>query len=175
MKIEEIQAQCEMLSNEQLMLIVTNKIRYNEMIVRAAHQELRKRGITKDQMKEIKRKQDRAPKPIEGDIHEDLVLWEKIAFFYLFFPRLHFLVLRDYRSRKLVLKVKQAGYYMFAGMLLFMIGLIGSIFFYSISIGIVLWAMMFPAVHAFNRYYFKPLTIRRLAARISQIESSKEQ
>lgn len=45
MKIEEIQQQCEALSNEQLFLVVNNKQLYNEKIVRVAYQEIKKGGF----------------------------------------------------------------------------------------------------------------------------------
>jgi len=115
MAIEEIKAQCELLSNEELLLVVNNKIRYTEVIVRVVQQEIRKRGLTKDEVSKFKKDQACRARIIDGDIHEDLLLFEKIAFFFLFFPRLHFLVIRDYRKRKYVLKVRQAGYYMVAG------------------------------------------------------------
>ena len=50
MTIEEIQQQCEALSNEQLLLVVNNKRLYNEKIVRAAYQEIRKRGLSKQEV-----------------------------------------------------------------------------------------------------------------------------
>ena len=57
MKIEEIQQQCETLSNEQLLLVVNNKRLYNEKIVRVAYQEIKKRRLSKEEVKEIEKKQ----------------------------------------------------------------------------------------------------------------------
>ena len=111
MKIEEIQQQCESLSNEQLLLVVHNKQLYTEKIVRVAYQEIKKRGLSKQEIKEIEKVQARQSRIITGDIHEDIFFLEKIGFFFLGILRiLNALILRDYRKKGFVLKVRQAHY-----------------------------------------------------------------
>lgn len=167
MTIDEIKARCETLSTEQLYSIVNNKIRYTEVIVRVAQQELKKRNPTKDEIASFKKEQARLDKIIDGDIHEDLVIWEKIIMFFTFIPRIHFLVLRDYRKKRFILKIKQAGYYMTAGGISFLILLMANLEnFVSVRTGAILWAAACVAAIIYNQYYFKARTIRGLAARM---------
>jgi hypothetical protein len=175
MTIGEIKTKCESLSTEELYFIVNNKIRYTETIVRVAQQELRNRNPTREEINHFKKVQARRAKVIDGDIHEDLLLWEKILFFFIFIPRFHFLVLRDYRKRKYVLKVRQAGYFMVAGAVFFLpILLVGAERFFSLKTAAILWAASFPVAYAFNYYYYKGGTIRRLAARTYHLGSGEK-
>ena len=167
MTVDEIKARCESLSTEELYQVVNNKIQYTEIIVRIAQEELRRRSPTKEQISRFKKGQVRQAKKIDGDIREDLMLWEKIVFFFIFIPRFHYLVLRDYRKRHYLLKVRQAGYFMVTGggfFLLFM--LIGAEKFFSLKTAIILWASGFLGAYAFNYYYFKARIIRRFVARM---------
>jgi len=66
MKIEEIQQQCETLSDEQLLLVVNNKQLYTEKIVRVAYQEIKKRGLSKQKIKEIEKVHARQSRIITG-------------------------------------------------------------------------------------------------------------
>jgi hypothetical protein len=166
MKIEEIQQQCETLSNEQLLLVVTNKHLYTEKIVRVAYQEINKRGLSKQEIKEIKKAQARQSTIITGNIHEDIFLLEKIGFFFLgIFRVFNALVLRDYRKKGFVLKVRQANYYILLGVaLMFLAAFLGK-HFHSFSVFAIVWTSGFLSTHLFNKYYFKAATIKRLEAR----------
>jgi len=77
MTIEEIQQQCETLSNEQLFLVVNNKQLYNEMIVRVTYQEIRKRGLSKQEVKEIEKAQARRAKIITEIFTRIYCSWKK--------------------------------------------------------------------------------------------------
>jgi len=166
MKIEEIQQQCETLSNEQLFLVVNNKHLYTEKIVRVAYQEIKKRGLSKQEIQEIEKVQARRSRIITGDIHEDIFLLEKIGFFSLgIFRFLNALLLRDYRKKGFVLKVKQAQYYILLGVAFFFIAIFLGQYLHSFSVGAIVWVAGFLSTHLFNKYYFKAATIRRLAAR----------
>ena|ERR1700744_3562656 len=168
MTIDEIKARCESLSTEELHFIVNNKIQYTEVIVRIAQQELKKRNPTKEEIARFKKEQAQWKKIIDGDIHEDLMLWEKIVFFFIFFPRIHFLVMRDYRKRRYILKIKQAGYYMTVGGISFLILLTTNLEkFLSLQTAVIVWACACLAAHIYNHYYFKAKTIRRLAERMN--------
>jgi len=166
MKIEEIQQQCETLSNEQLLLVVNNKRLYNEKIVRVAYQEIKKRRLSKEEVKEIEKKQARQSSIITGDIYEDIFFWEKIGLFYLgLFRLMSALLIRDYQKRGFILKVKQANYYILLGIaFLCVAGFLGQQF-HSGSFSLIIWASGFPLTHLFNKFYFKAATIKRLEAR----------
>jgi hypothetical protein len=165
MTIEEIQEQCESLSNEQLLLVVNNKQLYTEQIVRVAYQEIRKRGLSKQEIKEIEKVQARRAKIITGNIQEDILFWEKVVFFILCLPRMHFLVFRDYRKRGYVLKVRQAWYYNLLGLIFFILSAILAEYFHSLLAGGIIWISSFLLTYFFNEYYFKERTIKYLAAR----------
>ncbi|MBS1662802.1 MAG: hypothetical protein JST68_17285 [Bacteroidetes bacterium] len=166
MTVEEIKAQCETLSNEELYTIVHNKIRYNYTIVSVAQAELKRRKISKDEHKSLTNEQTRRSKVIVGDIHEDVLLWEKILFFFIPVPRFHTLVMRDYRRKGYVLKVKQSAFFNLAGTALFFVLLIGIGIPFSLIVAGGLWVVGFLVTYFLNQYYFKGRTIRRLAARM---------
>ena len=106
MKIEDIRQQCEALSNEELLLVVNNKRLYTEQIVRVAYQEIRKRKLSKEEVKEIEKVQARRSKVKTGDFMTDILLFEKIGFFFICVPMFHRFVLRDYRKKGYLLKVR---------------------------------------------------------------------
>jgi hypothetical protein len=167
MTIDEIKARCESLSTEELHFIVNNKIQYTEVIVRVAQQELKKRNPTKEELARFKKEQAQRNKIIDGDIHEDLMLWEKIVFFFIFIPGLHALVMRDYRKRRYILKVRQARYYMTLGAISCLVLILANVEnFLSLKIAAILWAAAYLATHVYNYYYFKARTIRNLAERM---------
>jgi hypothetical protein len=172
MKIEEIQQQCESLSNEQLLLVVNNKRLYTEKIVRVAYQEIKKRGLSKQEVKEIEKAQAQQSRIITGNVHEDIFLLEKIGFYFLgIFKFFNALVLRDYRKRGYILKVKQAQYYILLGVaFLFSSFFIGK-YFHAYAAAAIIWPAGFLITHFFNRYYLKAATIKRLAARIASQET----
>jgi hypothetical protein len=167
MTIEEIQEQCATLSDEQLLLVVNNKRLYTEKIVRVAYQEIRRRRLSKEDLKEFKKAQTRRSKVITGDIHEDLLFFEKVAFFFLFFPGIHRWVLRDYRKKGYLLKVRQAGYYFVCGAGFFFLDLLLGQHRISLLTGAMIWILSFLPAYFFNQLYFRQKTIQRLAARVN--------
>jgi hypothetical protein len=74
------------------------------------------------------------------------------------------LVLRDYRKQGFVLKVRQAHYYILLGVAFLFIAVFLGQHFHSFSVGAIIWVSGFLSTHLFNKYYFKAVTIRRLAA-----------
>jgi hypothetical protein len=168
---EEIQQQCEALSDEQLLLVVNNKRLYTEKIVRGAYQEIRNRGLSKQEIKEIEKAQAGRNKIITGNIHADVLLLEKIGFFFLCIPRMHFFVLRDYRKRGFVLKVRQARYYNLLGLLTFILSTLLGECLHSLLAGAIIWVASFLLTHFLNKYYFKERTVKYLAARAADPEA----
>lgn len=165
MTVEEIKEKCESLSNDELYTIVNNKIKYNYTIVSTAQAELKRRNVSKDEHKSLKKEQTRRSKIIEGDIDADVLMWEKILFFFIPLPRLHRMVIRDYKNRGFVLKVKQASYFTIIGFVSFFL-LMAVAIPVSYELAGILWLGIFLAAYLFNSYYFKQRTIRRLAERM---------
>ncbi|MHA4811108.1 hypothetical protein ACX0G9_23570 [Flavitalea flava] len=166
MNIEDIQNQCENLSNEQLLLVVNNKRLYTEKIVRAAYQELRKRQIPKEEVIAIEKKHTRRSRIITGDIHTDILLLEKIALFFLCIPRLGGLIMWDYRKKGYALKTRQTTYFNLMGAAFLLTDILLGMHHISMETGAIIWIFSFLPTYFFNEYFFKQRTIRNLEARM---------
>jgi hypothetical protein len=171
MTIEEIQQQCKTLSNDELFQVVNNKQLYNEKIVRVAYQEIRNRRISKQEAREIRKVQARRAKVISGNIHEDVLFWEKVGFFFLCVPRMHYLVIRDYRRQGFVLKVRQGLYYNLFGVIFLISSAVLGQYFHSFLAGGIFWMGSFLLTYLFSQYYFKARIIKHLAARSADPET----
>jgi len=171
MKIEEIREQCESLSNEELLLVVNNKIRYTEKIVKVAYQEIRKRNLSPQEVKEIKKAQARRAKIITGDIHVDIFFLEKLGLFFLCFPRMHALISRRYRRQGYELKARQTWYFGLSGLFFLLLSISIGIPFHSWFIGGIIWIAGFLIAYFLNRNYFKEKIMSYLAARSVEPES----
>jgi hypothetical protein len=165
MTLEEIQQQCEALSNEQLLLVVNNKLLYNDKIVSVAYKEMRRRGLSKQEIKEIEKAQRRRARVITGNIHEDVLLWEKVGFFFICIPKIHFWTLRDYRRKGFVLKFWQGQYYSLLGFIFFISCILSGRLLHSFLAGGMIWASSFLLAYILNEYYFRKKIIKYLASR----------
>ena len=173
MNKEELRKQCESLSNQQLIAIVDNKIRYNVQIVTAAQIELESRAISKEEVKTHKRQLTQQARIITGNIVDELGLPDKILFFIIFFPRLNYFVRRSYRKQNYVLKLRQAGYYS-------LLGFVSCILIFSVGLQrlspvdcFIIWGLSFLPVYAFDHYYYKQKTIERLRMRAANPEEGE--
>ena len=145
---------------------MNNKRLYTEKIVRVAYQEIRKRGLSKQEVKEIEKAQALQSRIITGNIYEDIFFWEKMWLFSLgLFRLMSALLLRDYKKKGFVLKARQAQYYILLGIAFFFIAALLGQHFHSFPTGMIIWASGFLSTHLFNKYYFKAVTIKRLEAR----------
>ena len=165
MKIEEIRQQCASLSNEELLLVVNNKRLYTEQIVKIAYQEINKRKLPKQEVKEIEKAQARRSKVLTGDFLTDLLLFEKIGFFFMFLPNIHRFVLWDYRKKGYLLKVRQAYYFIVSGAAFFLLGLLLFSLHVRLLVCFVFWVLGFVAAFILNQSYFKERIIRWLKSR----------
>ena len=173
MKIEDIRQQCEALSNEELLLVVNNKRLYTEQIVRVAYQEIRKRNLSKEEVKEIEKAQVRRSKVKTGDFWTDILLFEKIGFFFICVPMFHRFVLRDYRRKGYLLKVRQGAYFTYTGFISFMTLIWGGAHRISFLTGAGIWVLFFLFTYALNRFYIKQKISRWLAARTNNNGASQ--
>ena len=165
MKIEEIRQQCEALSNEELLLVVNNKRLYTEQIVRVAYQEIRKRNLSKEEVRGIEKVQVRRSKVKTGDFTTDIHLLEKIGFFFIYVPMFHRFVLRDYRRKGYLLKVRQGAYFTYTGFLSFFALLAAGVHRISLLTGAGIWVSFFFLTYALNQFYFRQKISQWLAAR----------
>jgi hypothetical protein len=165
MKIEEIRQQCEALSNEELLLVVNNKRLYTEQIVRVAYQEIRKRKLSKEEVKAIEKVQVRRYKVKTGDFVTDILLFEKIGLFFFIVPMLHRLILRDYRRKGYLLKVRQGAYFAYTGLLSFFALLAAGVHRISFLTAAGIRVSFFFLTYALNQFYFRQKISQWLAAR----------
>lgn len=163
---EELKQQCEALSNQELLTVVNNKGRYNEMIVTAAQIELKKRQVTKEDRQEYAAQEKALNRTITGNITKDLHFIEKVGLYVLCLPILVGLVARDYRRRKLHLKARQSYYFAFSSMIWLVIMLATSIVYeYNATSFLIIWAVGFILAISLNHYYFKLRITQSLAER----------
>ena len=99
MNKEELRQQCEALSDQELFLVVNNKGLYNEMIVTAAQIELRKRSVSKEDVKRFRKASERLNNVVSGDIVTDCSFFQKFYFYFLWFIRVNSWVMRDFRRQ----------------------------------------------------------------------------
>ena len=165
MKIEDIRQQCEALSNEELLLVVNNKRLYTEQIVRVAFQEIRKRKLSKAEVREIEKVQARRSKVKTGDFMTDILLFEKIGFFFICVPMFHRFVLRDYRKKGYLLKVRQGAYFAYTGFVSFIVIIWAGAHRIHFLAGAGLWLLVFFLAYALNQFYIRHRISQWLAAR----------
>jgi hypothetical protein len=165
MKIEEIRQQCEALSNEELLLVVNNKRLYTEQIVGVAYQEIRKRKLSKEEVKAIEKMQARRSKIKTGDFVTDILLLEKIGFYFICVPIFHRFVLRDYRRKGFLLKVRQGTYFTYMGFVSFMTLIWAGTHRISFLTGAGIWVLFFLMTYALNQFYIRQKISRWLAKR----------
>ncbi len=175
MKIEEIRQQCEALSNEELLLVVNNKRLYTEQIVRVAYQEIRKRNLSKEEVREIEKVQVRRSKIKTGDFTTDILLFEKIGFFFICVPMFHRFVLRDYRRKGYLLKVRQSAYFAYTGFISFITIIWTGAHRIGFLTGAGIWVLFFLFTYALNQFYIKQKISQWLAARTKNNGPSQPQ
>ncbi|HEY4064213.1 MAG TPA: hypothetical protein VGM30_20045 [Puia sp.] len=174
MNIEEIQAQCESMSNEQLLLVVNNKRLYTEKIVRVAYQEIGRRRLSKEEVKVIEKKHARKSRIITGDIHTDILLFEKIGVFFICIPFFGGLLIRDYRRKGYVLKTRQIMYFNLLGLTFLLADVFLGMNHLSLLTGIIIWIFSFLPTYYFNEYYFRQRIIRWLEARTQDPDEAEK-
>ena len=159
---EDLRQQCESLSTEELFIVVHNRIRYTEQIVIAAQTEIRRRGLSKEEIDKHSARQVRRSKMVDGNITDDILTIEKILFFVLCLPKLNYFVMRHYRREKYVLKIKQARFYTATGLVTVLTLAMFWNRYPSLLAAAVLWMSSFMAAFLFDRYYNKNRVIRKL-------------
>ena len=172
---EELKRQCESLSNQELLAIVNNKMGYTVEIVTAVQIELRNRAIPKEEVKMHKKQLAQQAKIITGNIVDDLSLADKVLFYVFFFPQLNYFVRRSYRKQGYILKLRQGGYYSFLGFVFFIPVFVSGLDRFSPLNCFIIWALCFLPAYAFDLYFYKEQTIRRLRKRTGNPEEKSQE
>jgi hypothetical protein len=118
---EDIQKKYSGLSTGELLAIVREKEGYTEMAISVAQEELTKRNITDDQVREFDERVEEDNAVVLQKAREDLGIFQKCFFYFIWVPLLHFPVKQNLREDGYFLKVRQAGYYSLAGFITFVI------------------------------------------------------
>ena len=147
------------------MLVVNNKRLYTEQIVRVAYQEIRKRKLSKEEVRGIEKVQAHRSKVKTGDFITDILLLEKLGFYFICVPVLHRFVLRDYRRKGYLLKVRQGAYFTYTGFISLMIIVWAGPHRINFLTGAGLWVLFFFLIYGLNQFYIRRRISEWLAAR----------
>ena len=112
---EDLQQKYQKLSTEKLIEIIDNKANYTELAVEVAVAEFNSRNVPEKEVVDYRVKQvDNFNLAIERSV-EPLGFFQKLLFFFLFIPLLHFAFKMNYKSDGATLKLRQSNYYSLLG------------------------------------------------------------
>lgn len=161
---EELQETYSKLSTQELLEILDEKFSYIETAVTVALEEISKRNVSEEDIKNYKNDQiEKAIKRIRYNIDDDLNFLQKNLFFFIWFPILTFAVRQNFRDDGYVLKSKQASYYSWLGFISFMlISMISAAYSLSTLSTIGIWILAFLPTYACDETFNRQRQIRRL-------------
>jgi fatty acid desaturase len=173
MNREELQRQCEAFSNEELLIIFNNKGRYTAEQVKAVLIEIKRRAITKEELGKYKEKR-RKGNLIIGNIVDEIGIIDKVLFFFFWLPQFSFMVVRKFRRENHTLKIRQATYYFIAGAVCCLLAIALPIKHISLITGLIIWVLSYFPVYLFDKFYFTPGLMRRLAVKLAKQEEAAD-
>jgi uncharacterized membrane protein len=162
---QELKRQCEALSDQELYLVVNNKRLYNEMIVTAAQIELKKRAVSKEDLKQFRAHDRKLNQTNIGDVEVDCRLIEKILFYFLCFPQMSLGISRDFIRQGYWLAARQGRYFGLCGFVGCLLSVTLGLSIHSFVIGLTTWVLGFAIAFLLNQFYFKRWFRERLARR----------
>jgi hypothetical protein len=176
MSPEELKDTYAKASTEKLMEIIDNKFDYTELAVKTALEELSRREVTDAENKAYKKKiQEKAAADVRKLLLDDLSLFHKNFFYFLWLPLVHFAVKRNFVEDGYYLKVKQAGYYSLLGFAFLMLSSFISLQFdLSELTTLALWIAGFIPTYAFDETFNRRQIIKRLMAKHQQKQTADE-
>jgi hypothetical protein len=161
---EDLQEQYAALSTNELLEIIDRKFDYTELAVTVALEEIGRRNLSEENIREYKEEQVAQAKSfIKKNIVDDLNVFQKILFFFIWLPLLNFPFKQNFRDGGYILKLKQANYYSLLGFV-FMV-------FIAFSSGsnphsdltdFTIWFLSFLPAYGFDEYFNRKRQIRRL-------------
>lgn len=112
---EDLQQKYRDLSTEKLIEIIDNKANYTELAVEVAKAEFLSRNASKEEVIDyFVQKIDNGNLALERSV-EPLGFFQKLLFFFLFIPLLHFAFKMNYKADGATLKIRQSNYYSLIG------------------------------------------------------------
>lgn len=176
MTSEELKKTYSALSTKELLQIIDNKFDYTELAVSIAIAELSTRQVSEEDIRQYKKEQvEKAVNFIKRNISDDLTLWQKNFFYFLWFPLINFPFKQNFRDDSRILKLKQANYYSVAGFALFLLTeFVSGMFNLSSLISLAVWIICFVPVYAFDETFNRQNQIRRLQKLYANREPAAE-
>ena len=164
MNKRELQEKYSELSNSELLEIIDQKFDYTELAITVAIEELGKRKISEDDIKDYKDEViTQVNTLITKNIIDDLTLAQKNLFFFLWLPFLTFPLKQNLRDDGFVLKLKQANYYSLVGFCSFLAaGFIISILSVNDLVGLGIWILTFLPAYFFDEHFNRQRIVSRL-------------
>lgn len=153
---EDIQKKYSGLSIDELLAIVREQEGYTEMAISVAQEELAKRNVTDDQVREFDERTDEANAVALRQAWEKLGIFQKCFFYFIWVPLLHFPVKQNLREDGYFFKVRQAGYYSLAGFIAFVITALVSVALdLSDWPALLVWVVLILPAFALDNFFNK--------------------
>jgi len=164
---EELKKTYSSLSTSQLLEIVDSKFEYTELAVSIALAELATRNISEEEIKDYKHEQiEKVDSFIKKNIYEDLNIFQKIWFYFMWIPVINFITKMNFRDAGAVLKIKQANYYSWCGFIFCAASAIIAISFDPLNEWLIylFWILGFVITTAFDETVNRKRQIEKLEA-----------
>ena len=160
---EDLKKRYSNLSNEELLEIIENKFSYTEIAVIVAIEEISERKITEEDIIRFKEKKIvQFNELIKKNIFDDLSLFQKNIFFFIWIPYITFFIKRRFLDDEAELKLIQANYYSWFGFITFAITTFIGNFLHLSDNSIILWLICFPIAYYYDEYFNRQNQIRKL-------------
>ena len=167
--LQELEDKYSKLETFDLLEIVANKPGYTELAIFAASEELKRRRVPREEIKNYRSvfslQKDKVLQ--KANYLVDLALWQKLLFYIWWVPKFRHELTRNFSPNGYVLKSQQASYYSITGFCIFMC----SAAYYHKFSGIIIlsfWIGGFIPVYLFDVYYNKKRQIRIFEKTISE-------
>lgn len=172
---EELQKTYSNFSNQELLAIIDNKFKYTELTVTVALDELGKRNLSEQDIADYKDEQVKMfTKFVNYNIHDDLNLFQKNFFFFLWFPLFTFPLKQNFREDGHALKIKQANYYSLLGFIFSIIcGVISAQFNLETLTTLAIWIVSFLIAYTFDEFFNRQKQIEKLKKLLSSEEENE--
>ncbi len=160
---QDLEKRYSNLSNEELLEIIENKFSYTEIAVIVAFEEISKRKITEEDIIQFKEKKIiQFNELIKKNIFDDLSLFQKNLFFFIWIPYITFFFKRRFIDDDFELKLLQANYYSWFGFITCMIITFGCTYLKLSDYNLIFWLLTFPLAYYYDEKFNRENQIRKL-------------
>lgn len=170
MNTEELRQSYSKLSTRQLLEILDNKFEYTEQAIVSVISELSQRKVTEEDIRSYKENLlQQAEQFIDRNIVDDLKLFQKHLFYFLWLPVLNVALKQNFAEDGYALKLKQANYYSLLGFIFCVISIVISIEFGLPTLTtLAIWLVGIVPTYAFDELFNRQQQIKRLIARFNK-------